>query len=188
MDIGKIKNANTKKIAKQIEYFEQIESTNVYAKTIASDVKNSGKLIIAEEQTSGIGTNGRSWYTGSGKNIAMTIILNPKCNINKLEGITIKIAEIIQESIKEVCNCETKIKEPNDLMLNGKKIAGILTETSIQGNEVNFLIIGIGINVNEEYFSKETITIATSLKKELKKEFSREDIIIKIIEKLEKEE
>ena len=187
MDIKKIKDAETKQIGKQIEYYKEIMSTHLCAKTIADKNENNGKIIIAEIQTSGIGTKGRKWYTGEGKNIAMTIILKPKCQISKLEGLTVKIAQVIQKSIKQLYGYELTIKEPNDLMLNNKKICVILTEVSSIKEYINYLLISFGFNVNEDTFSKETIEIATSLKKEYKKEFSREDIIIKIIENLEKE-
>lgn len=187
MEIEKIKKAQTKIIGKQIEYFKEINSTNIYAEKIADRPEENGKVIIAEIQTNGIGTKGRSWYTGVGNNIAMTIILKPKCNLEKLEGITVKIAECIKEAIFKLYNIQLEIKKPNDLILNNKKICGILTKINTIGEKINYLIIGIGLNVNEEHFDKETINIATSLKKEFKKEFSREDIIIKIIEILEKE-
>ena len=189
MDINKIKRAKTKKIGKKIEYYKEIESTSIYAKQIAKKEDSNGKLIIAEKQTNGIGTKGRKWHTGD-KNIAMTIILQPKCNIKQLEGFTIKIAKSIQETIKELYNIYLKIKEPNDLIINGKKIGGILTEISTEGNTIKYMLIGIGFNVYEEKFTEQTNQIATSLKKEFKNlniEFNREDIIIKIIEKIEKE-
>ena len=185
MDIEKIKKAKTKKIGKQIEYYKEIESTHTYAKKITNNLENDGKIIIAENQTSGIGTQGRKWYTGEGKNIAMTIILYPDVNVNKLDGLTIKIAKAIQEAIYNKYGYTLKIKEPNDLILKDKKICGILTEVSTQAEKINYLLISFGFNVNEEQFSEETNDIATSLKKEFHKEFNREEIIIKIIENLE---
>ncbi len=186
MNTEKIKNANTRRIGKEIEYYKEIDSTSIYAKKIAMN-ENNGKIIIAEVQTNGIGTKGRKWYTGSEKNIAMTIILKPTCKISELDNLTIRIAEIIKESVEELYGYKLNIKIPNDLLLNNKKIAGILTEVSTIGEKINYLLIGVGFNVNEDCFSKETIDIATSLKKEYNKEFSREDIIIRIIEKIEKE-
>lgn len=186
MDIKKIQEANTKKIGKTIQYYKEIESTHNYAKKIAVK-ENDGNLIIAELQTAGIGTNGRSWYSGKEKNILMTIILKPKCKLEKLEGITVKVAEIMKKTIKDLYGYELKIKKPNDLMLNNKKICGILTQTSTQKEKINYLIISLGFNVNEDDFSKETQNIATSLKKEYKKDFIREEIIIKFIENLEEE-
>ena len=120
------------------------------------------------------------------KNIAVTIIKHPKCKIKELEGLTTKIAESIQQVIKKMYGYKLKIKIPNDLMMNGKKICGILTEVHTQGEKIEYLLISIGFNVNEEEFSDDLKDIATSLKKEYKKEFCREDIIINIINSLNK--
>lgn len=187
MDIKKIETAvaKNKKIGSKIEYYKQINSTHLYGKEIGEKTENNGKIIIAEVQTAGIGTQGRSWYTGKGKNIATTIILQPKCKPNQLEGLTIKIAESIKKAIYELYGYKLEIKKPNDLIINNKKICGILTEIHTMGENIKFLLISFGFNVNEDRFSDETKGIATSLKKEFNKEFSREDIIIKIIEKLE---
>ena len=187
MKIEKIKKANTKEIGKKIEYFEQIDSTHKYAKKIAFENEEKGKIIIADMQTAGIGTKGRKWYSGKAKNIAMSIILKPKIKIKQLEGFTIKIASCMKKSIYELYNIDLDIKEPNDLLLSNKKICGILTETSTIGEKINYLIISIGFNVNEDNFSTEIKDIATSLKSEFKRDFTREEIIIKFIENLEKE-
>ena len=171
----------------KIEYYEQINSTHKYAQTIAQDLESDRKVIIADEQTDGIGTKGRSWYTGKGKNIAMTIILHTKRKINELKDLPIEVAKIVQKSIKELYNYNLKIKEPNDLMLNNKKICGILTQTNTQGEKINYILISMGFNVNETRFSEEVKDIATSLKNEYEKEFDRKEIISKILENIEKE-
>ena len=186
MDIDKIKNAKTKKIGKKIEYLKTVDSTNIYAERIANNLDEHGKIIIAEKQTEGIGTKGRKWYTGE-NNIAMTIILNSNISMDKLDGITVKIAKCVKEAIFELYNIQLEIKEPNDLMLNNKNICVILTKFNTIGDKINYIIIGIGMNVNETVFDKSIIKIATSLKKEYNRDFSREDIIIKIIENLELE-
>lgn len=179
MDIEKIE----KQINKKIKYYKQIESTHMYAKQIQKEGDN---ILIAEEQTGGIGTKGRKWHTGKNKNIAMTIIKHPKCKIEKLDGLTIQIAQTIQKIIKELYGYKLEIKVPNDLILNKKKISGILTEIHTRGENIEYLLISIGFNVNEEDFNDEVAEIATSLKREYKKEFCREDIIIKIIREIEK--
>ncbi len=164
----------------KINYYKEIKSTHLHAK----EIQNKGDVVlIAEEQTAGIGTKGRKWHTGENKNIAMTIIKHPKCKISELEGLTIKIAEDIKEVIKEMYGYELQIKIPNDLMLNTKKICGILTEVHTQGDKIEYLLISIGFNVNETEFG-EFNDIATSLKKEYQKEFNREEIIINIINKI----
>ena len=115
----------------------------------------------------------------------MTIILKPKCKITDLKNLTIEIANCMQKTIYDLFEIRLDIKEPNDLILNGKKISGILTEINTIGEKINYLLISIGFNVNEEDFSDELKDIATSLKKEFDKEFSREDIILSFIRNLE---
>lgn len=167
-----------------IERYEEIESTHKYLKN--NQQKYSNKLaIIANKQTGGIGTKGRSWFTGSNKNIAISILYKPNCKPKELEGLTTEIAEIIKEQINKTYNIELKIKKPNDLMLNNKKICGILTETNIIGDKINYLIISIGFNVNELDFPEDLKDIATSLKKEIGKEFDKEELIQKFITSLE---
>ena len=115
----------------------------------------------------------------------MTIILQPKCKITDLKNLTIEIANCMQKTIYDLFEIRLDIKEPNDLILNGKKISGILTEINTIGEKINYLLISIGFNVNEEDFLDELKDIATSLKKEFDKEFSREDIILSFIRNLE---
>lgn len=177
MNIEKIE----KNINQKIEYYEKIESTHIYAKKIE---KQGDNILIAEEQTGGIGTKGRSWHSGKNKNIAITIIKHPKCKVNELEGLTTKIAEVIVEAIYELYGIKLEIKIPNDLLLNGKKICGILTEIHTMSEKIEYMLISFGFNVNEEDFNPEIEKIATSLKKEFNKEFNREEIIIQIIKKI----
>ena len=178
-----------------VEYYDSTESTNDRAKIIAEKYikneknvedrngkkRNFANLIITEEQTRGKGTNGRKWFSDKEKNILMTMIFYPQINANKLDGITYKIAEMVKLAIKDLFDIELTIKLPNDLLLNNRKISGILTESSIREGRVSYLLVGIGLNVNQTEFSKELNGIATSLKKEYyEKEYKREDIIIKI--------
>lgn len=115
----------------------------------------------------------------------MTIILKPKCKITDLKNLTIEIANCMQKTIYDLFEIRLDIKEPNDLILNGKKISGILTEINTIGDKINYLLISIGFNVNEEFFSDDLKDIATSLKKEFDKYFSREEIIVSFIRILE---
>lgn len=180
MDINYIEK-NTDSL---IEYFETIDSTNERAKKIAEDLKqknNKINLVIAENQLAGKGTKGRVWLSNKGENILMTIIFYPENLLEELDGITYKIAEMIKHAIKDLYNISLDIKFPNDLLLNNKKVCGILTESSIMKNRVNYLLIGIGFNVNQVDFPEVLNEIATSLKKEnLLDDYKREDIIIKI--------
>ena len=184
MDIEYIKKVLTTKTNYNIEYHNKIQSTHTYAINLEISKNNNNKIILTDEQTAGIGTKGKKWHTGNEKNIAMTIIIFPNCNIQKIENITINIAISIQKEIKEMFNVDLLLKEPNDLFLNGKKICGILVETKIAGKNVKALYISIGFNVNETSFPEDVANIATSLKKELYKEFDRENIIINFIKRI----
>ena len=184
MNIEKIKKElNTCKLIKEIKYFQEISSTNQYPK---ENYINSNTLILAESQTHGKGKGNRIWHTSKNTSIAMTIYVKPYCNIQEIENITLKIGTIIKQIIDNFYNVNLSIKLPNDLFLNGKKLCGILVESKVQENKVTDLIIGIGINVNQENIPSELENIATSLKIETHKEVQRELIICEICKQLER--
>ena len=185
MNIEKIKNANTKVLGKNIVFYKEIDSTQDEIRKMAEKHTANGTLVIADNQFSGKGTKGRVWTTESGKNITMSLVIYPNCKVEELEGFTVNIAEAIKEAIKELYGYKLDIKEPNDLMLNGKKICGILTQSVTLAEKVDYVLIGIGFNVNQVEFEGELSNIATSLKKEFNMEFEREEIAAKILEKLE---
>ncbi|MBO5004613.1 MAG: biotin--[acetyl-CoA-carboxylase] ligase [Clostridia bacterium] len=182
MNIEKIRKAKTNILGKNIIFYKEIGSTQDEAKRLINTNIDNGTVILANSQKKGRGTKENIWYTGIGKNIAMTLIIFPNCNIQELDGLTMLIAKCLVSTISELYNYELTIKYPNDLFLNGKKIAGILTETSTSKNKVNHILIGIGFNINEDNFNVDTLNIATSLKREYNKEFSREEIIKKFLE------
>lgn len=155
MNLEKIKKANTTYIGKEIIYKEEMESTQELAKEISKEDTKNGTIVITDNQTKGKGTKDRKWFVSKGKNITMTIILKPNITVEKLEGFTLKIAECIKEAIKELYNYNLYIKKPNDLLLNNKKICGILTQTASVGNNIKYILIGIGFDTNEEIFNEE---------------------------------
>lgn len=176
---------NTKILGKNIIVYDIIDSTQEEIKRLNL---NNGSVVIAEEQSDGQGTHGRIWYTGNkDKNIALSFILHPNCDINKIENITIIIAECVVNTFKKLYNINLDIKYPNDIVHNAKKIGGILTQTKIRGKIVKKLYIGIGLNILQEEFNKEIIEIATSIKKEFNIECSSEEIIATFFNLFEKE-
>ena len=154
----------------KIKYFDELPSTHLYVKENQDKLEN-GTVIIANKQTAGIGNHGRTWYTGSDDNIAMSMLFKPDCDLSSLNNITVYVAESIKKTIKNLYNIDLTIKYPNDLLLNNKKICGILTEINTISGKINYLIISIGFNVNEICFDDETIKIATSLKKQFSKNY-----------------
>lgn len=187
MDISIIKNAKTKYLGKHIMYFEEIDSTQEEAKRqLKKGNLPSGTIVLADWQTAGQGTKMRKWYASKGENIIMTIVIQPHWHVGQLQGLTVAIAKAIQTAIRKGYGYVLDIKEPNDLLLHGKKICGILTQATTREEIVSQLWIGIGLNVNEEQFVEEIQHIATSLKKEYHITFKREEVIACIIEELEK--
>ena len=188
---------NSKCIGRRIFHYKSIDSTQkeIYRRIEKEDIL-SGDLIIADIQTNAIGTHGRRWYTDRENNIAFSLYVDLGENIKILDGITIRIAEILKEIFKVIYDVDLTIKEPNDLILNRKKIGGILTETKVCGNIVKYIVLGIGINTNQLVFDENIENIASSIKKETKiiidnnkiiKEFLNrfaEEIDIRIGEKL----
>lgn len=174
----KLKNLKTKFLGKINCYYEQIDSTQNEIWRLAKKNKiSNGTLIMAGIQTDGKGTHGRKWYTENSNNIAFSFYIELNCNIKRIEGITIEIAENLVSIIKEKYNIEINIKEPNDLVYNGKKIGGILSESKTIGETVKFLVVGIGINTSQEVFNKDIENIASSIKNEFGIEIDREEVI-----------
>lgn len=176
----------TETIAKNIEYYNEIDSTQLEAKKMAENNIENGTIVIANNQIGGMGTHGRKWYSENGKNISFTLILYPKCSVNILDTITIDIAQCMVNVIEIICGKNVDIKEPNDLMISGKKVGGILTQIVTYGEKIKYLLIGIGINVNSTEFPDTLREIATSLKIEFGREFSREEIISQFCNDFEK--
>jgi BirA family biotin operon repressor/biotin-[acetyl-CoA-carboxylase] ligase len=181
-------NIHTEVIGQNLTFFEQVDSTNRYAKQIAEGGFLDGTVIMADEQLNGRGRMGRNWVSPKGKGIWMTIMLKPKINPADASKVTLLAACAICKAIEVICGLYTKIKWPNDIVLNGKKLCGILTEMSAEIDEINYLIIGIGVNVNIDLdeFPKELQDIATSIKIEKGDMVIRKEVAAAIINHFER--
>ena len=172
----------TKIMGNNIVYFNTIDSTNNYAKKIALQ-ELEGTIIVSEEQTNGKGRIGRKWHSKSKEGIWMSIILKPEMIPQKAPFITLIAGASIVKALNNL-GIETTIKWPNDIIINNKKVAGILTELSAESDRINYIVLGIGINVKTTEFSQEISEIATSLYREGYK-VSRVDIVRTILEEFE---
>ena len=182
-----LENLNTEFLGRNAIYFKSIDSTqNEIWRLYEDESVPNGTLIMADLQTHGKGTHGRKWYTDVANNIAFSFLIKLNCDVQKLDGLTTKIAEIIVQIMEQKYNIEIGIKKPNDLILNGKKLGGILTETKVIKGNAKCLVIGIGININQEDFPKEIIEIATSIKKETGKQISAKEFIAEFCNRFEK--
>ena len=179
-------NLKTKILARNYKYYEKIDSTQKEIwRLVENDNIENGTLIIANMQTNGVGTHGRTWHTDEIGNIAFSMYIQTNCEVSKVEGLTIKIAIILKEILKDKYNIEVDLKSPNDLMINNKKIGGILTESKIYDKKVKFLVIGIGINTTKMKFTDDIKDIATSIKKEFNIEIDNNYLISEFCNRLE---
>ncbi|MDR7075305.1 BirA family biotin operon repressor/biotin-[acetyl-CoA-carboxylase] ligase [Neobacillus niacini] len=178
----------TKFIGKNLHYEETVDSTQKIAHRLAYDDAPEGTVIIAEEQVSGRGRMARRWHSPKYTGIWMSIILRPNISLPKAPQLTLLTAVAIVQAIEELTGLLPEIKWPNDILIKGKKVTGILTELEAESDRINSIIIGIGINVNQtkEDFPSDLEQIATSLLLEKGETVSRADLIKGIFTNLEK--
>ena len=158
---------DTKWAGKNVVYYDEIDSTNNRAKEAGDNGAAHGTLFVADMQVAGKGRRGRVWKSPSGSSIYMTILLYPDIPPVKAPQLTLLMAIAVAEGIQEVTGLETKIKWPNDIVVNGKKVCGILTEMSTEEDAIRYVVVGIGINANTTDFPEEIRATATSLALEL---------------------
>ena len=169
---------HTEWVAKEVLYFDTIDSTNTKAQELAEKGYPSGTLVVADKQESGKGRRGRSWVSPSGTGIFMTLMIKPDINPNNASMLTLVAALAVAKAITSVTGEEALIKWPNDIVVNSKKVCGILTEMNAQFDYINHIVVGIGINVHNESFPEEISQMASSLMIEAGgKRFNRAQII-----------
>ena len=169
---------HTEWVAKEVLYFDTIDSTNTKAQELAEKGYPSGTLVVADKQESGKGRRGRSWVSPSGTGIFMTLMIKPDINPNNASMLTLVAALAVAKAITSVTGEEALIKWPNDIVVNSKKVCGILTEMNAQFAYINHIVVGIGINVHNESFPEEISQMASSLMIEAGgKRFHRAQII-----------
>ncbi|MBP2241351.1 BirA family biotin operon repressor/biotin-[acetyl-CoA-carboxylase] ligase [Cytobacillus eiseniae] len=175
-------------IGRHIHYEESVESTQKIAQRLVLEEAPEGTIVIAEEQLAGKGRMGRKWHSPKYSGIWMSVILRPNLPPAKAPQLTLITAVAIVQAIEELTNVTPQIKWPNDILLNGKKLTGILTEMQADADRIISVIIGIGINVNQqrEDYPEELESIATSLSIELGKKLERAELIKEVLYKLEK--
>lgn len=173
---------HTKRIGKEIYYFSKIDSTNQYAKKLGEEGAPDGTIVIADEQTKGKGRSGRHWVTPPGSAIAFTILLRPKLPPASISMVTLVKGLAVCNAIRELYHLPVGIKWPNDVVIDGRKICGILTEMSAEVDGVHYIVIGTGINTNVDSFPDEIKDVATSLKIQLGRPVDRAEVLVRVIE------
>ncbi|MGN0393816.1 MAG: biotin--[acetyl-CoA-carboxylase] ligase [Coprococcus sp.] len=177
---------NTKMFGRNIYCYDETDSTNTRAKLAGEGDGIHGSIYIAEKQTAGKGRRGRSWEAKKGDIIAMTYLLRPDIDITCVSRITLVSAVALARALAKVDNIKPQIKWPNDVVINGKKVCGILTEMSSEGTDINYVVVGIGINVYNSYFPEELADKATSIKLENGTGCNRSSLIADVTNEFEK--
>lgn len=162
---------------REIRFYEEISSTNIEAKKLAEEGEPHGTLVVADKQNAGRGRRGKTWESPAGSSVYMTILLRPEFPPDKASMLTLLMALSVRNAVADVSGMEVQIKWPNDIVLHGKKICGILTEMSAELDYIHYVVIGVGINVNQKTFPEEIHVTATSLFMESEKKHVRAALI-----------
>lgn len=178
----------TQYLGKEVVYYEEVESTNEIAKQLAHKGSIEGTLVVADRQTRGKGRRGRSWISPKGEGLWFSFILRPDILPQDAPRATLVSAVAVTRALRDLTNLEIKIKWPNDLLIEEKKIVGILTEMNAELDRINYLVVGIGINVNLDIASlpDEIREIATSLSFHLGHKVSRVEVLQRCLSEIEK--
>lgn len=177
----------TETMGQNICYYDELSSTNTRAKELGEAGAPEGTLVIADSQNAGKGRRGKSWVSPKGKDIYMTVLLYPQINQEQAPQLTLVAAVSVAKAIREVTGLECGVKWPNDIVLCGKKICGILTEMSSEPDCIHYVVVGIGINVNMQAFPDEIKDMATSLLIEGKQSTCRAKLTASVLNHFEQD-
>lgn len=170
----------------KVMYYDETDSTNNRAKDSGEKGGFHGTLFIADKQNAGKGRRGRAWESPAGKSIYMTVLLRPEITPDKAPMLTLVMGLSVAEGIRRVSGVKAEIKWPNDIVINKKKVCGILTEMATEIECVHYVVIGVGINVNQQHFPEEIKEMATSLYNETGNTYKRSELIAAVLEQFEK--
>lgn len=170
---------------KRVFHFFKTDSTNRVAMELGFAGESEGTVVLAEEQTAGRGRAGRTWHSERGTGLYVTLLLRPKLAPAQAPLLTMLAGHSAYAAIEKQTGLMPQLKWPNDLLLNGKKVGGILTEMHAEPSAVRFVIVGIGINVNQEKFPTELASIATSLRRESGKLNYRLELLVRLLTQFE---
>jgi BirA family biotin operon repressor/biotin-[acetyl-CoA-carboxylase] ligase len=175
----------TSRFGRDLRVFRRVDSTNVWARDLAEHGVAEGTLVIAEEQTAGRGRLGRSWLSNPGENLTFSLVLRPRPSQPGSGLLPLAIGVAVARAIEGAVDLRVECKWPNDLLVEGQKVAGILMETSVDTTGAPYVIVGIGLNVNQTFFAEEIRNRATSLKAWTRTELDREKLLCACLAELE---
>ena len=169
-------------------YYRETDSTNTRARLLASEGYPEGTVVVAEMQTAGKGRRGRSWYSPASQGIYVSVILRPLLPLKEISRVSLVVAVAVAETLEAELNLKPRIKWPNDILINGRKIVGMLSEAVTDMDGVEYIVTGIGININNqiEDFPDDFRTPATSAIAEHEQPASRVKVLQSLLWHLEK--
>ncbi len=180
------KRLTTRWLGQSVKFFEELDSTNSYLKNLASDEISHGLLCLTDYQTEGRGQYEKNWESKPGRNLTFTLLFKPMV-IGRYHVLTLACAMAVVEQVEESTGLDACIKWPNDVYIGDKKAGGLLTETTFSGNKLDRLLIGIGLNINQDEFSDTLGDKATSLKLSADREVDREVFLAELLGRIEHE-
>ena len=170
---------------KRIFHFFRTDSTNRVALELGHAGEPEGALVLAEEQTAGRGRGGRAWHSERATGIYVTLLLRPKLAPVQAPLLTMMAGLSAHSAVQALTGLEVDLKWPNDLLVRGRKLGGILTEMHAEPGQIRFVIVGIGLNVNQQKFPGELANLATSLRAETGKPQSRMELLVRLLHEFE---
>ncbi|MCG8606488.1 biotin--[acetyl-CoA-carboxylase] ligase [bacterium] len=181
------KQLRCKLIGREIYAFKQISSTNNFAKRLAQNGRAEGIIVLSDSQTMGRGRLGRSWYAPPGLALSFSLVLRPATALDRLGLIGLLCGVTLVQTLERLSNLTAELKWPNDVLINGKKVCGILVESEASEQKSKYALLGIGINVNQSGndFSKEIRQTATSLLLETKRSWNRIELLMHFLQTFE---
>ncbi len=180
-----VSRLGTSRMGKNLICLPSTGSTNVDAKKAAEEGAPEGTLVVTDCQKTGRGRRGRAWESPAGCNLYFTLLLRPSCRPGQASMLTLVMALAAAGAVREL-GLDAGIKWPNDIVLSGKKVCGILTEMSAETDYIHYVVIGTGINVNQEKFPEEIEKTATSLKREKGEQIARAALLASIMAHFER--
>jgi len=175
-----------KVFGKKVIHLDTTESTNSYAASLLANGTEEGTVVLAEEQTAGRGRSGRVWSSEKGKNLTFSIILKPKVPPASIGVISLYAALGVAEAVRDITGKPAHCKWPNDVLIDGRKLCGILSESNIEGEKLSSVVVGIGLNVNQTEFPADIKPPPTSLRLAAGKTFDRISVLSSVLDRLEK--
>ncbi|MBI5474576.1 MAG: biotin--[acetyl-CoA-carboxylase] ligase [Ignavibacteriae bacterium] len=169
----------------KIYTFQTIDSTNNCIKALANVGAAEGVVVLAEQQTAGRGRLGRTWLSQPEENLTFSVLLRPEVSTESINLLPLYVAVAVSQAIENSTGLRAECKWPNDLLIDKKKVAGILIESSMRQNRLEYVVVGLGLNVNQMQFTNGLLQKATSLKLETGKDFDRAKLLREILFNLE---